>query len=146
MSEHYKTLAAVYILLIKENKILLLRRANTSWRNGEYNLPGGHLEDDETIIEAARRELLEETGVEAKPMDLHLVHVQHRKSNNTYVDLYFRAYKWEGEPRLTEENKSDDIIWADLDNLPENTLDFEKDTLKKILDHEIYSQFGWKND
>ncbi len=146
MSDHYKTLVAVYVIIIKDNKVLLLKRANTNWRDGEFNFPGGHLEDNETIIKAAERELLEETGIIVKPMDLHLVHVSHRKTNHAYIDLYFRAYAWHGEPRITEENKSDEILWADLSNLPENMLDYEKDSLKQIEDHEIYSQFGWKND
>lgn len=146
MSDHYKSLVAVSVILIKDKKVLLLRRANAGWRDGEYNLPSGHLEDNESIIEAAVRETKEECDITVKPMDLHLVHVSHRKTNHAYVDLYFRAYAWHGEPRLTEEDKSDEILWAELDNLPDNTVDFVKEALKQIEDHEIYSQFGWKND
>lgn len=150
MSDRFTILGVVSILIIKDNKILLLRRANTGWKDGEYNIPGGHLEPNETFIDAARREAKEEAGVEIKPMDLHLVHVSHRKTDrvdgNDYLELFFRAYAWHGEPRLTEEDKSDDLIWAELNDLPENTVSSDRDAIKQIEDHEIYSQFGWKND
>lgn len=123
-----------------------MKRTNTNWKDGEFNLPGGHLEENEYLPEGAARELVEESGIQVKTEDIHLVHVQHRKSDKVYVDFYFRAYKWEGEPRLTEENKSSEILWADLDNLPDNTVDYEKKAIEMIQNHEIYSQFGGKNE
>jgi hypothetical protein len=41
-TERFKLRAAAYLLLIKDGKVLLLRRSNTGWRDGEYTLPAGH--------------------------------------------------------------------------------------------------------
>lgn len=38
--------------------------------SGKWTLPGGHFEEDETAVQAAVRELWEETGIEAAPSDL----------------------------------------------------------------------------
>lgn len=53
-------------------RVLLIRRGKPP-RAGEWSLPGGHLEWGERLVEAVRRELLEETAVSVGP--LHLVDV-----------------------------------------------------------------------
>jgi ADP-ribose pyrophosphatase YjhB (NUDIX family) len=45
--------------------ILLIRKNRPDWQAGRYNLPGGKIEDGETIHEAASRELFEETNIKA---------------------------------------------------------------------------------
>jgi 8-oxo-dGTP diphosphatase len=141
MSEdRFKLIATVYVIFIKNNKILLYKRVNTNWQDGKYNFPGGHLEENETIFEAAVREAYEESGLKVDPKDLELVHVMHRlpvegvslETNRNIIDIFFKATKWSGEPKITEENKSDDMIWADLNDLPEDMVMFEKAALDEI--------------
>jgi len=48
----------------RDRKVLLVERGKEPWK-GKWSLPGGSLEFGETVREAARRELLEETGTEA---------------------------------------------------------------------------------
>ena len=43
-------------------EVLLIEKKHPAWQAGRFNLPGGKIEDEETIHEAASRELLEETG------------------------------------------------------------------------------------
>ena len=143
MDDKFKLRCAVYPLFIKRNKILLYKRVNTGWEDGKYGVPGGHLEANETALDAACREAKEETGLEIKPNDLRFLHACQRKSNHDYLDLFFEVSFWNGEPRLTEENKSDDIVWADVDKLPGNTLEYVKALVKNIKQKKLYSQFGW---
>ena len=51
------------------NDVLLVRKDKPEWQKGLLNLPGGKIEEGETDIEAAERELKEETGyVSAVPV------------------------------------------------------------------------------
>lgn len=52
-------------LIEKENKILMVQEAKEKCY-GQWNMPSGHVEDNETICDAAIREVLEETGCTVK--------------------------------------------------------------------------------
>src|SRR5262245_53576728 len=52
------------IAVLSQNKVLLVRRKRAP-SAGLWSLPGGKIEDGESPREAARRELREETGIEA---------------------------------------------------------------------------------
>lgn len=58
--------ASIAVRTKKNGSFLWLRRKDS----GKWTLPGGHFEEDETAIQAAIRELWEETGIEAAPSDL----------------------------------------------------------------------------
>ncbi len=129
---------AVYIILIKENKILLSRRFNTGWQDGNYGIPSGHLESNETVVEALLRETAEEIGVKLNQKDIKFVHTMHRK---TYIDLYFQAKSWTGEPQNMESDKCDDLQWFPLEGLPENMVPSVKFALQNYKNGILFSDF-----
>jgi len=60
-----KPKVGVGIIVIKDNKVLLGKRKN-SHGEGSWCFPGGHLEFNESLENCAKREVLEETGIEIK--------------------------------------------------------------------------------
>jgi 8-oxo-dGTP diphosphatase len=62
-------LAVDCVVLDPANRILLIRRGNEPFR-GQYALPGGFVDVGETVEDACRRELMEETGVKAGKLAL----------------------------------------------------------------------------
>ena len=60
---------AVGVVCLKGDEVLLIRRG-TPPRMGEWSLPGGRIEPGERAVDAALRELVEETGVEARILGL----------------------------------------------------------------------------
>jgi 8-oxo-dGTP diphosphatase len=131
--------AASYVLLMDGNKVLLSRRANTSWRNGEYSLPSGHLEDHEDASVCAIREVKEEVNVDIKNEDLKFAHCCERSTpqedggpNRTYFDVFFVAKKWSGKIKNNEPDKCDDLLWADINKIPKNTVPMLKKIFKLI--------------
>ena len=123
-SERHQIYSAVYGILRKDNKVFLMRRFNTGYRDGFLTLPAGHIEKDELPRETMLRELREEIGIICNPESIIGVHAMHRMSGSdrTYVDYYFEISNYEGEPENKEPGKCDQIGWYDEKNLPENTL------------------------
>ena len=60
-------LVGVGAVVVRDGHVLLIRRAKPP-RQGEWSLPGGLQQLGETVFEAARREVLEETGVVIRPL------------------------------------------------------------------------------
>ena len=46
--ERFKISIAVFLFLIKDNKILLIKRSNTGWMDGFYSVPAGSIDGSET--------------------------------------------------------------------------------------------------
>ena len=67
----YKSILRVLVFLRNNSDVLLLKGASNKniWAN-LYNGIGGHVEVDEDILSAARRELLEESGLEIDNLEL----------------------------------------------------------------------------
>jgi 8-oxo-dGTP diphosphatase len=87
-------------------EVLLVRRRYEP-HSGMWSFPGGHVEPGEPVLEAARRELLEETGIEAEPVGILHVHELvargrgGRRSHYVLLDVLFN-YKG-GEPRASSD-------------------------------------------
>jgi len=148
-SDRHKIVPACFLILKKENKILLLKRFNTGYMDGQYTLVSGHLDGDESFRQAMIREAKEEAGITLEPEHLEVVHVMHRNEPNNSpairdrVDIFVSAKKWSGEPHNTEPNKCDDMAWFDIKNLPENVIPYVRQVLELTEKNIFYSEFGW---
>ncbi|MES2668576.1 MAG: NUDIX domain-containing protein [Patescibacteria group bacterium] len=114
---------ASYLFLRKGDQILLARRRNTGYQDGNYAVPAGHLDAGEMPTEALVREVKEEIGIDINPVDAKLVHTSFRPKHDETgdrVDYYFEVRKWGGEVENLELGKCDDIRWINIDDLPEN--------------------------
>ncbi len=141
------TVPASYLVLIREDKILLLRRCNTGYEDGNYSFIAGHVEPGESSTSCIIREAEEESGIILKPEDLKVVHIMHRDSGqknvNQRIDVFFTAERWSGEITNMEPDKCDDLSWFDINNIPENTIPYIKTVIANIRNTTFYSEYGW---
>jgi 8-oxo-dGTP pyrophosphatase MutT (NUDIX family) len=144
MSDRFTYIGSSYLFLIREEKILLLRRANTGFMDGFYGVPAGHLDGNESARAGGAREFNEEIGITVRPEDLQVVHVMHRKAaKDERFDFFMTADTYEGEIQNCEPNKCDGLNWFPLNRLPENMVDYVKVAIKKYQEGELYSEFGY---
>ncbi len=139
----FKLIPEAHLILIDNNQVLLLRRENTGYEDGNYSIIAGHIDGNETAREAMCREAGEEAGLEIYPEDLLLCHVMHRKSSDERVSFFFTATKWKGEPQNLEPDKCSDLSWFKLDCLPENVVPYVRIAIDSSQNSDIYSEFGW---
>lgn len=148
-SQRFKITPVVYLTLEKDKKILLLRRINTGFEDGNYSMIAGHIDRGETVMTAIIREAEEEASIKINFKDLKVVHVMHRFSPNsgigqrTRIDFFVKAEKWTGEPKNLEPEKCDDLNWFDINNLPKNTIPYVRQAIENILKGVFYSEYGW---
>jgi len=113
---------AVSAAILRDGKVLVVRRARNP-AGGLYSLPGGVVEAGETLVEALRREIAEETSMVVEPVALAghrevILRDEDGRVNRHFVILCFAARLVGGEIRLNEE--LDEARWiapADLTGL-----------------------------
>lgn len=133
----------VHLFFFCENQILLLRRYNTGYEDGNYSVPAGHLDGGETVRMAAIREALEEIGVSIDPYDIAFATVMHRKSDDERVDFFVHIKSWTGDPFNAEPEKCDELRWCDLEALPENTVPYVRRAIRNYQEGIPLDDFGW---
>ena len=112
MAEHIKLPVAVHLFLIKAEKVLLLRRYNTGYEDGNYSVIAGHIDGNEHVYSAMIREAKEEAGINILEKNLEIIQVMHRKKEKEErIDYFFSCKEWEGEIKIMEPNKCDELLW-----------------------------------
>jgi ADP-ribose pyrophosphatase YjhB (NUDIX family) len=103
----------------RDGKVLLVERGKEPWK-GKWSLPGGSLEFGETVREAARRELVEETGVEADlerlvDIDDAIMRDETGAPITHYSIACFTGYWRRGEARAQDDVTQ--VQWAEIEML-----------------------------
>lgn len=103
-------------------------------KGGGYGLPGGHVEKNETPVQALIREIKEELDVEIHQEDLILTKVIHRKKGDVRkMHLIFKTKSWIGTPINKEPKKCKGLLWASIVQLP---LDLSPTTFLTLYEDE----------
>jgi ADP-ribose pyrophosphatase YjhB (NUDIX family) len=79
-----RPIVGVGAVVVHDGRALIVKRAHEP-RKGEWSLPGGRVELGETLVDAARREMLEETGLDVSVGDI--------------VEVFDRIHRHEGRVR-----------------------------------------------
>jgi 8-oxo-dGTP diphosphatase len=145
-TQRFKLVAAGHLVLMRGGDVLLLRRANTGWRDGDYSVIAGHLDGGESVRRSIAREAWEEGRILVEPEQLRVVHVSHRIENDEFgerMDFFLTTDDWGGEPANGEPSKCDDLRWFPLGALPANTIPYIRAALQHIARGVTFSEFGW---
>lgn len=133
----------VHLVLLREGCILMGERRNTEFASGEFHVPAGRLEIDETIIDGLVREALEETGITIRPDDVELVHVMHFRGKSDRLSMFFTVRGWAGAIENREPDKCAGWEWIPVGDLPANTVPYARRAITHITAGKRVSVFGW---
>jgi len=127
--------SSVNLCAVQEGKILLLRRISQRWADGQLQIPGGKTEPGESPLAAVLRESHEELGIEIGPDDIrYIATVAVRDGDNEYFALQFQLLHPEKfKFHIMEPQKCSELVWANINNLPEDTIDPFKDVIAQTL-------------
>lgn len=127
--EYPRPMVAADVLVVRPGKghreVLLIRRANEPFK-GSWAIPGGFVEMDEDVPDAASRELREETGIDIPPADLVEVGVFGRPGRDPRGRTISVVYAIAVSPSRADARAGDDaaeVGWFDARRLPELAFD-----------------------
>lgn len=143
----YRTLSAIFVIIIKENKVLLQKRQNTGYEDGKYDLAAsGHVEKNESLKDSVIRESLEEIGIGVQKENIDFVTLIHKNDEiygNVYYNFYFIVQDFEGAPKINEPEKCSELKWFNINELPETLIEDRKIALSNYFNKSSYSEIGW---
>lgn len=144
----HRTLSAVFVIIIKNERILLQKRKNTGYEDGKYDLAAsGHVEENESLKEAVIRESLEEIGIKVEKDNIDFVTLIH-KNDTTYANIYYNIYfivrEFDGIPVIKEPEKCSELKWFNLNELPSNLIEDRKLAISNYLNESFYSEVDWE--
>ena len=127
----------VLCLIEDGSRILLQDRVKPDWKG--YTLPGGHVENGESFVDAVIREMKEETGLDIYEPKLVGVK-QFPIEGGRYIVMLYKATKFSGEVVSSDEGRME---WVEYSRLSEiNTVDdFEE--LLKVMNSDKLSEFRY---
>jgi 8-oxo-dGTP pyrophosphatase MutT (NUDIX family) len=137
-----KTVAKT-VVLDQNGRVLLLKRSQSDPRRpGEWDFPGGEVDQKEELLVGAVREIYEEAGLQIQPSSLALVYAATEAYQNTGLSvtrLLFVTQKTDGDVKLSYEH--DSFQWVDHETAIELFPDpFYGGGLKYALDHDLLAK------
>ena len=130
----------VLCLIQDGDKILLQNRVKKDWKG--YTLPGGHLEPGESFVDAVKREMKEETGLDIINPKLAGIK-QFPIEDGRYIVLLFKTEQFSGELVSSEEGQME---WIDCSCLSEIDAVDDLDELLRVINDPELTEFQYLVD
>lgn len=109
------------LLLDQDQQKVVLGKRKNSYMAGSYGLPGGRVELGEALVDTAKREVREETGIEILSLEF-VTTIRDFQGTHDFVHFVFASSDWVGQPKTLEPEKCEGWEWFSLSNLPEQIL------------------------
>lgn len=137
MKEYKNPIPTVDAIIQKSNSILLVKRSKDPYKN-QFALPGGFVNEGETIEEAIKREVYEETSLEVHPIDILGVYSDPKRDPRGHImTVVFIVLIVRGNPSAGDDAK--EISWIPIEKISD---------IKIAFDHKlvIHDYLRWKKE
>ena len=127
----------VLCLIHQNDKYLLQNRVKDDWKG--LTLPGGHIEKNESIIDAVIREMKEETGLDIQNPKLCGIK-QFPIENGRYIVFLFQTDEFHGEVTSSEEGE---MVWVKKSELPKIDTVNDLSLLLQVMVNDNLTEFRY---
>ncbi len=126
----------VHCIFINDNNEILLSQRLKKEEFKTYSLPAGHVQENESIEQAAIRELKEELTITIDENDIEVISVA---KNNSYINFGILVKKYTGNIINNEPDKVKELKYFNLNNLP-TIFSGSKPIIKLYKEKEFYNK------
>jgi ADP-ribose pyrophosphatase YjhB (NUDIX family) len=118
---------AVDVILQRDSKVLMVRRKKDPFK-GQLDLPGGFVDEGETVEDAMKREAMEETSLEVEPIDILGVYSDPKRDPRKHImTVVFVGIVVGGSDKAGDDAAS--IEWVELSGIERQQIAFDHATI-----------------
>jgi 8-oxo-dGTP diphosphatase len=136
----------VFLLLTRNDHVLLALRQGTGFADGMWNLPSGKAENSETAVGAVIREAREELGIQLAEHEISYAATVHCRNTDTRIGVFFQAMAQDtplGAPCNAEPHKCAKIAWYPMTLLPSTTMPYSSLGVSLYQRKMHFGALGW---
>jgi len=105
--------------IVRDNRVLLIRKAKGQFGAGKWSVLGGKIDDGESIGHACVREVLEESGLDTYYLKYHgVLKFRFGNENETQPDWVVHAFSTESFEGQLRESAEGILCWTEIDEIP----------------------------
>lgn len=118
------------------DNILVIDRQKKDWPGVTF--PGGHVEKEESFVEAVIREVYEETGLTIESPILCGIKQFQEDEDTRYVVFFYKASRFTGELRSSSEGE---VFWIARKDLTKYPLSLDMEAMVQVMESDDLSEF-----
>ena len=123
-------------------KVVLQYRSPERYKKlSGYAFPGGHIEEGESLVESVIREIYEETGLTIADPKLVAVKDWSLDEGGRYIVFCYKATKFSGQLRSSEEGE---VSWVEKDQLDQLDLSYDMLPLLEVMEDPDLSEYYYR--
>lgn len=136
MARAEKAIFTNMCMITDGEKVLVLNRKNPDWPG--ITFPGGHVEKEESFVDSVIREVYEETGLTIENPVLCGTKQFQEDEDTRYVVLFYKANRFSGKLKSSDEGE---VFWIDRKDLTNYPLALDMEAMVQVMESDAFSEF-----
>ena len=148
MEERFNLRCAVHLFLVNDGKILVEKRKNRAYCNGQYDVIAGHIHGGCDVYDEMIAIAKKEVNIDVKRADLKPIQVMHHNGDGSeYIHYFFIASNYTGEINNNEPDICEYLAWVDFKYPVDNMMEYINIAIKNYFENpeNRFTTLGFNN-